>query len=144
MCHPHVAGDEASRQVITEVLTYQDELEIMMTRDEEIPTPKFALQRVHDILFIVGGKGKYSRRIDYFDCYSAPADRWSKVSCTLLHSYSALLSNYKPCHGSGRYSTASRRGGPGSGPGQSMWDLWWTKWQWDRFFSEFLGFPVNI
>jgi succinate dehydrogenase/fumarate reductase cytochrome b subunit len=21
-----------------------------------------------------------------------------------------------------------------------MWDLWWTKWQWDRFFSEFFGF----
>jgi hypothetical protein len=19
-------------------------------------------------------------------------------------------------------------------PGQSMWDLWWTKWQWDTFF----------
>jgi hypothetical protein len=19
-------------------------------------------------------------------------------------------------------------------PGQSMWDLWWTKWHWDRFF----------
>jgi hypothetical protein len=22
-----------------------------------------------------------------------------------------------------------------------MWDLWWTKWHWDRFVSEFLGFP---
>jgi hypothetical protein len=20
-----------------------------------------------------------------------------------------------------------------------MWDLWWTKWYWDRFFSEFFG-----
>jgi hypothetical protein len=20
-----------------------------------------------------------------------------------------------------------------------MWDLWWTKWHWDRFFSEFFG-----
>jgi hypothetical protein len=40
MCHPHVAGDEASRPVITEVLTYQGELETMTTRDEEIPTPK--------------------------------------------------------------------------------------------------------
>jgi len=19
--------------------------------------------------------------------------------------------------------------------GQSIWDLWWTKWQWNRFFS---------
>jgi hypothetical protein len=21
-------------------------------------------------------------------------------------------------------------------PGNSMWDLWWTKWHWDRFFPE--------
>jgi hypothetical protein len=26
-----------------------------------------------------------------------------------------------------------------------MWDLWWTKWHWDQFFSESFGFPpVNI
>jgi hypothetical protein len=25
-----------------------------------------------------------------------------------------------------------------------MWDLWWTKWHWDRFFSEFFGFPLSI
>ena len=28
---------------------------------------------------------------------------------------------------------ASHRRGPGSIPGQSIWDLWWTKWHWDRF-----------
>jgi hypothetical protein len=38
----------------------------------------------------------------------------------------------------------SHRGGPGSRPGQSMWNLWWTKWHWDRFFSEFFGFPQSI
>jgi hypothetical protein len=27
---------------------------------------------------------------------------------------------------------------------QSMWDLWWTKWQWDRFFSEFFCFAVSL
>jgi hypothetical protein len=101
MCHPHVAGDEASRPVITEVLTYLDELETT-TRDEEIPTPKFALQRVHDILFVVAGYDKDWRPTDYFECYSARTDRWTKVSGTHLHSYSALLSNCKPCHGSGR------------------------------------------
>ena len=26
----------------------------------------------------------------------------------------------------------------------SMWDLWWTKWHWDRFFSEYFGFPLSI
>jgi kelch-like protein 10 len=79
MCHPHVAGDEASRLVITEVLTYQDKLETMTTRDEEIPTPKFALPRVHDILFVVGGRHKTWRPIDYNETYSARTDRWTKI-----------------------------------------------------------------
>jgi hypothetical protein len=26
-----------------------------------------------------------------------------------------------------------------------MWDLWWTKWHWDRFFPEYFSFfPVNF
>jgi hypothetical protein len=25
-----------------------------------------------------------------------------------------------------------------------MWDLWWTKWYWDRFFSEFFGLLLSI
>ena len=25
-----------------------------------------------------------------------------------------------------------------------MWDLWWTKWHWDRFFPEFFGFPSQF
>jgi hypothetical protein len=25
-----------------------------------------------------------------------------------------------------------------------MWDLWWTKWQWDRIFLEYFGFPLSI
>jgi hypothetical protein len=102
MCHPHVAGDEASRLVITEVLTYQDELETTTTTDEEIPTPKVALQRVNDVLFVIGGYDENSRPIDYIECYSARTDRWTKVSGTHLHSYCALLSNCKLCHGSGR------------------------------------------
>jgi hypothetical protein len=34
----------------------------------------------------------------------------------------------------------SHRGGPGSMPGQSMWDLWWANWHWERFFSWYFGF----
>jgi hypothetical protein len=35
--------------------------------------------------------------------------------------------------------------GPGSCPSQSLWDLWWTKWHRDRFFSDFLfRFPIRI
>jgi hypothetical protein len=26
----------------------------------------------------------------------------------------------------------------------SMWDLWWTKWHWERFFFEFFGFPLSV
>jgi hypothetical protein len=25
-----------------------------------------------------------------------------------------------------------------------MWDLWWTKWHWDRFFSEYFDFLLSI
>jgi hypothetical protein len=28
--------------------------------------------------------------------------------------------------------------------GQSMWDLWWTKWHWYRFSPEYFGFPLSI
>jgi len=34
---------------------------------------------------------------------------------------------------------------PGSGSGQSMCDLWWTKWHWGRLFFLVLRFsPVSI
>jgi hypothetical protein len=25
-----------------------------------------------------------------------------------------------------------------------MWDLWWTKWHWDRFFYKFFSFPLSV
>jgi hypothetical protein len=25
-----------------------------------------------------------------------------------------------------------------------MWDLWWTKWHWDRFFLEYFGFTLSV
>jgi hypothetical protein len=43
-----------------------------------------------------------------------------------------------------RLFAGSHRGGLCSIPGQSMWDLWWTKWHWDRFFPEYFGFPLSI
>jgi hypothetical protein len=27
---------------------------------------------------------------------------------------------------------------------KSMWDLWWTKWHWERFFSELSVFPCQF
>jgi hypothetical protein len=36
-------------------------------------------------------------------------------------------------------------GGPGSIPGQSIWDLWWANWHWDRVFPEDFRFsPVRF
>jgi hypothetical protein len=35
-------------------------------------------------------------------------------------------------------------GGPGSILGQSMWDLWWRKWHWDRFYPEYFGFTLSV
>jgi hypothetical protein len=37
-----------------------------------------------------------------------------------------------------------RYAGLGSRPVQYVWDLWWTKWQWDRFSSEFFGLFLSI
>jgi hypothetical protein len=37
------------------------------------------------------------------------------------------------CHGSSMSSSAAHRKGPDSIPGQSVWDLWQTKWHCDRF-----------
>jgi hypothetical protein len=34
-------------------------------------------------------------------------------------------------------------GGPGPGPVQVMWDLWWTKWHWNWFYPSTLVSPVN-
>jgi hypothetical protein len=25
-----------------------------------------------------------------------------------------------------------------------MWNLWWKKWHWDRFFLEYFGFPLSV
>jgi len=39
---------------------------------------------------------------------------------------------------------ASDRGGPGSIPGHFTWNLWWKKWHWDRFLTEYFDFPLSI
>jgi hypothetical protein len=48
-----------------------------------------------------------------------------------------------PCHSLSVKSQASRRGDLGSIPGQAIWDLWWTKWHWGRFFGAYFGFPCQ-
>ena len=41
------------------------------------------------------------------------------------------------------WTSSSHCGHPGLIPAQCMWDLWWTKWYWDRLFSEYIGFPQS-
>lgn len=49
-----------------------------------------------------------------------------------------------PCHGSDGWLHTHHYGGLRSDPGHTMWDWWWTKWSWDRFFSEYFGFPLSL
>jgi hypothetical protein len=35
------------------------------------------------------------------------------------------------------------RGGLGSSPGQVVWDLWWTKWHWGRFYPSTSVSPAS-
>jgi hypothetical protein len=53
---------------------------------------------------------------------------WSILLKWLLKNHVVMC-----CHGLGGELPASQSGGPGSISGQSMWDLWWTKWHWGRF-----------
>jgi len=54
------------------------------------------------------------------------------------------------CHSSGTYSTGismakvSHHGGPSSIRGTCMSYLYWTKWQYVRFFSQYFGFPLSV
>jgi hypothetical protein len=48
-------------------------------------------------------------------------------------------------HELGGQSSASYIGGPGSTPGQFMWNTWWIRWHRDRFCLQVLRFfPVTI
>jgi hypothetical protein len=29
-------------------------------------------------------------------------------------------------------------------PVDSVWNLWWKNWHWDRYFSEYFGFPLLV
>jgi hypothetical protein len=55
-----------------------------------------------------------------------------------------LMLRFGPCHGSGGYWSVSHRGGPGLCPRCSRWNLRWTHWKWNRFFSDFFGFPLSV
>jgi hypothetical protein len=55
------------------------------------------------------------------------------VRNTIFNTTEVQLSFEKMCHGLGGYSSVSHREESGLIPGHSLWDLWWTKWHWNRF-----------
>jgi len=63
-----------------------------------------------------------------------------------LFSQIAFQWNVKPCGPIvGRsLSSASYRGVPVSIPNKYMWNLWWTKWRWQRFCSQYCGFLPSV
>jgi len=42
-----------------------------------------------------------------------------------------------------RRSPASHRGDSGAFPLQSLWDLWRTKWYWDKILFPSASYPFN-
>jgi hypothetical protein len=61
--------------------------------------------------------------------------------CKMLVSCARCLSEL--CHGSSSLSHGPHCGVPGLCPGESIRDLWWKKWHWYKFYSEFFGFPCQ-
>jgi hypothetical protein len=70
------------------------------------------------------------------------------VPTVYIRSFKHLLLYAKTLNGRAMAQAVSRRPltteARGSVPGKSMWDLWWTKWHWDRFFFELLVFPCRF
>jgi hypothetical protein len=63
---------------------------------------------------------------------------------TYSHQFLLLIFMSTPSHNSGSRSPASHRGGPGSSPGQVMWDLMVDKVALGQVFSEYFGFSCQF
>ena len=63
------------------------------------------------------------------------------VDCQLRIYLVDELSSRSPRHASRRQWPAFRREDRGS---IAAWTLWWTEWHWDRFFSQYVGFPLSV
>jgi hypothetical protein len=48
------------------------------------------------------------------------------------------------CHGLGSRLPPFTRGDPVLIKGQSVWDLWWTKWHWNQCIDEWVGFTLSV
>jgi hypothetical protein len=70
---------------------------------------------------------------------------WGKI-WIFIHNVDSFHSSILQHHGLGSQFLQSHCTGPGLIPDQSMWELWWTKWHWDRLFSPWVLqiSPVSI
>jgi len=76
---------------------------------------------------------------------------WFMCVCILLELFLVKIVNWlrwtnvlyvRLCHDSGHWPLATEEWWSVSG--QAMWNLWWKQWQWDRFFSDCLHFPLLV
>jgi hypothetical protein len=110
------------------------------------------LQRCYYLPFAFGHFSLYNSSTKNLRCFYinhisfsrniCPSIRFDLAASEILIRSNVIMFDW-PCHGSGGSCPASHRGVPRSRPGQFMWDLWWTKWHWGRFFSEFFDFPCQ-
>jgi len=73
------------------------------------------------------------------------------ATCTGIKGYHFVINNdfltvSGVCHGSGHWLTACRCGDLCWIWDHYVWNLWWAKWHWDWFFSEYLSFllPMSL
>jgi len=78
------------------------------------------------------------------DWFSRNIILWSFMKFDSVESYLHLSTYSRFCCNLMTPAVGDGLGGPDSIPGQSMRDFWWTKWNWDRFFSLYFAFPVCI
>jgi hypothetical protein len=85
-------------------------------------------------------------------CWESPIEPWDFSTLKMfVTSYQTTVTDarrhcffYLLYHGSGGQTSASHYGDPGSISDRCMCHLWWIKWHWDRFLSQYLGFPLSI
>jgi len=82
--------------------------------------------------------GKPSHGFSCTELWSVPWKWW------MMQDFEVVIEIERWFHGWGWQVLASHHTGPGSISGQSMRDLLLTKWQWSRFFSEYLNFHLSV
>jgi len=74
-----------------------------------------------------------------------------KTTVKYVHSYDLQLCHGRMSHTRTKYQSSwSFYASPSwvlhipmQSSGHAMWNLWWTKWQWGKLFSEYFGFPFH-